>query len=115
MRPATTPQLPRRGFSPDGRLLAAGDQDGEISNWRVRDGRRVRTLDGGEWQVSALAFSPDGTFLVSGELEEGQIVALERRHIDPSVQRASKNGGGRSLRSRREGVVSTSADGDVRI
>jgi WD40 repeat protein len=52
-------------FSPDGFLLAAGCSDG-IHVWDTRTWASVTTLEGGGGAVTAVAFSPNGSFLVGG-------------------------------------------------
>jgi WD40 repeat protein len=53
-------------FSPDGRILAVVDCDGQVRLWDVSRGREVRRLlEHGAWGVS-LAFSPDGKALATG-------------------------------------------------
>lgn len=52
-------------FSPDGRLLAAGDLSGPIRIWETASGRLVATLPGHPEETSAVAFSPDGRTLAS--------------------------------------------------
>jgi WD40 repeat protein len=52
-------------FSPDGKVLASGSDDGEIGLWEMPTGRPVRRLSGHAWQTNALAFSPDGKQLAS--------------------------------------------------
>lgn len=51
-------------FSPDGRLLAAGGQGKTVWLWRTQDGESERILDQ-QTKTDALAFSPDGLFLIS--------------------------------------------------
>jgi WD40 repeat protein len=52
-------------FSPDGRFLASGGEDGVVRMWEVGSGREVRRMEHGEW-VKSVSFSPDGRFLASG-------------------------------------------------
>ena len=52
-------------FSPDSRLIAAGEENGGLRLWDARDGTLVRALDGHVGRVDCLAFSPDGQLLAS--------------------------------------------------
>jgi hypothetical protein len=54
-------------FAPDGQLLAAGGGEGAVSLWEVATGKLRHTLPGHQGQVFALAYSPDGTTLVSAD------------------------------------------------
>ncbi|MDJ0535602.1 MAG: WD40 repeat domain-containing protein, partial [Xenococcaceae cyanobacterium MO_207.B15] len=56
-------------FSPDGKLLAAGDSKGEIRLWRVADGQQLLTCEGHTDWVWSVAFSPDGNMLASGSVD----------------------------------------------
>ncbi|MDX1564057.1 MAG: WD40 repeat domain-containing protein [Phycisphaeraceae bacterium] len=54
-------------FSPDGRLLATGDEEAKIRIWDLATGRNVQTLQPNEEiRLCALAFSPDGRQLAVG-------------------------------------------------
>ena len=52
-------------FSPDGRTLASGGQDGLVKLWEVATGRELGTLSGHKACVNCVAFSPDGQLLAS--------------------------------------------------
>lgn len=55
----------RIALSPDGRRFATAANDGSISIWDVTSHEEVMTLDGHEEAVTQLAFTPDGSHLVS--------------------------------------------------
>ncbi len=57
-------------FSPDGKLLAVGDTNGEIRLWRVADGQGLLTCQGHSSWVRSVAFSPDGQTIVSGSADQ---------------------------------------------
>jgi WD40 repeat protein len=53
-------------FSPDGEILAAGNEAGEIFIWRIADGSPLTSFEGHDNGIIwALQFSPDGSQLVS--------------------------------------------------
>ena len=54
-------------FSPDGQLLAAGDDVGNVDLWKLAPGSPPMIFSGHQKQVWALAFSPDGKRLLSGD------------------------------------------------
>jgi WD40 repeat protein len=58
-------------LSPDGALLAAGNEEGNLRVWRVADGALL--YQPADWQVKlyALAFSPDGRWLAAGQKRVG--------------------------------------------
>src|SRR5262249_47878623 len=55
-------------FSPDGGTLAVGASD-RAELYNVRDGKKVRALEGHYGPADPLIFSPDGKTLASGDCE----------------------------------------------
>lgn len=64
-----TPMVHSVAFSPDGRLLASGDEFNMVGIWDVRRGVRLRTLKGHTEPVNSVAFSSDGRLLTSGSFD----------------------------------------------
>jgi hypothetical protein len=56
-------------FSPDGKLLAAGDAEGAIHLWRLETGEVKSILRGHENAIAAAAFSADGRTLATGSFD----------------------------------------------
>jgi hypothetical protein len=52
-------------YSPDGKRLAAGTQDGHVWVWDTATGRQTQLIETGGRAVRALAFSPNGKQLVT--------------------------------------------------
>jgi WD40 repeat protein len=53
-------------FSPDGRLLATGAEDGGVEVWEATAGKLLHSFPPNDYAINALAFSPDGKLLVAG-------------------------------------------------
>lgn len=69
-------------FSPDGTLMASGDDAGRIMVWQVATGERLGTLTGHANWILSLDFHPDGQILASSSRDNSIILwnvpALER-------------------------------------
>ncbi|WP_414576252.1 NACHT domain-containing protein [Anabaena sp. CCY 9402-a] len=57
-------------FSPDGRIFATADANGEIYLWQFIDCKRLSTLEGHIDWVRTIAFSPNGRMLASGSQDQ---------------------------------------------
>ena len=73
-RPTLIPQIGHAGtihsiaFSPDGKLLASGENGQRVIVWDVAVGRQLRTLIGDIGGVNEVAFSPDNKTLAIGKV-----------------------------------------------
>jgi eukaryotic-like serine/threonine-protein kinase len=56
-------------FSPDGRWFATGRRDGTIGIWDAGRRERIRLLRRHDQEIAGLAFSPDGSMLVSSSYD----------------------------------------------
>ncbi len=57
-------------FSPDGKLIASGSDDGNVRRWDVVTNQQVgEPLQGHTNRVNSVAFSPDGKWIVSGSAD----------------------------------------------
>jgi WD40 repeat protein len=100
-------------YSPDSWILAAGTHrpDSVIQIWNAKSGAAMWVLEGNGWAVRHLAFSPDGSLLVSGNMDGTMRFWDWRRAIATIVIEAHEeyvNGIGFSL----DGTIVISAGGD---
>lgn len=58
-------------FSPDGKRLATGSEDGTVKLWDAEQGQEILTLKGDKGQVTSLAFSSDGKRLATATRGKG--------------------------------------------
>jgi WD40 repeat protein len=64
-------------YSPDGKSIASGNDDGTVKLWDPATGLERCTLVGHTGKVRTLAFSPDGSVLATGDA--GGTIHLWRR------------------------------------
>ncbi|GAA4887976.1 WD40 repeat domain-containing serine/threonine protein kinase [Streptomyces coeruleoprunus] len=60
-------------FSPDGQLLAFGDQGEKVRLWNTATRQDIANLEGHDSPVQAVAFHPDGSTLATGD-RDGKVV-----------------------------------------
>lgn len=53
-------------FTPDGKRVLSGADDGAVRSWDVETGRLLVTLPAHDWYVHSLALAPDGRCLATG-------------------------------------------------
>lgn len=77
-------------FSPDGKLLATGEESGLVRIWENGSGKEILALGGHLRKVNRTAFSPDGKWLVSGsddrsvrlwDIEKGQAAWVTEENV----------------------------------
>ncbi|MCP2340720.1 WD40 repeat domain-containing serine/threonine protein kinase [Actinomadura rupiterrae] len=59
-------QITTLAFSPDGKVLASGAEDGLVCLWHVPTARQVASVTADPKQVECVTFSPDGQSFASG-------------------------------------------------
>jgi WD40 repeat protein len=63
--------------SPDGKLIAAGSDDGELQVWSLGTRKLVHTTSLSRAGVTAVAFSPDSSLIATGSYHDGTLRLLD--------------------------------------
>lgn len=102
-------------FSPDGKLVALGDNDGIIRVWQLPTGRELFVLKGHPFGITCLAISADGKMLASSGSDE--TIRLWALTTGRSIKNLGRIINVRSLDFSPDGklVASGSLDGTIRI
>jgi WD40 repeat protein len=103
-------------FSPKGKTLASGGEDGTVRLWDPETGAELRTLRGHGRAVNSVAFSPNGDVLASGS--EDKTVRLWDAETGAELRALrGHNGAVNSVAFRPTGemLASGSGDGSVRL
>jgi len=104
-------------FSPDGKCIAGGaERSGEIGIWDAGSGQLQAVLKGHSAPVGALAYSPDGSRIVSGSLDR-TIRVWDAATYDPLLVMGDHDEAITSLAFSADGarIYSASSNGTVRI
>jgi len=102
-------------FSPDGKLLLAGEENNSAQVWNVEDGVLVKRLDAAS-QVYTVAFSRDGT-LAAGGLANGTVLLWKVGTWETAHVLSGHKNMVRSLAFSRDGrwLVSGGSDSVIKI
>ncbi len=61
-------------YSPNGKYIASGSEDGTVKIWDAETGSLVTTLKGHEERVTSVIYSPDGKYIISGSWDKTIII-----------------------------------------
>ncbi|KAH9203299.1 vegetative incompatibility protein HET-E-1 [Leptodontidium sp. 2 PMI_412] len=102
-------------FSPDGRQVVSGSDDGTVRLWDAATGAALQTLEGYTDFVKSVAFSPDGRQVVSGSSDKrtvrlwdavtGAALQTLEGHSDPVTSVAFSPDGRQVVSGSRDGTL----------
>lgn len=99
---------------PDGQMVAAGNDAGEILLWDLPSGQLIGQLLGHEASISDLAFSPDGRTLASGSGDK-TIILWDTATLEQQAQLAGSEAEVTSLAISPNGQILASGTNDSSI
>jgi WD40 repeat protein len=102
--------------SPDGKLIAAGSDDGELQVWDFVTRRLVHAISLSQAEVTAVAFSPDSTLIATGSYEDGtlRLVDAATGKLLSEIQVSMFGVGGVAFSPDGKYIVTPSNDGILR-
>ncbi|MBD2499217.1 pentapeptide repeat-containing protein [Anabaena azotica] len=103
-------------FSPDGKLLATGEENGRVMLWNVNSGKELLTLIGHKSSVNSVAWSRDGLTLASGS-RDNTVKLWDVQTGDCRLTLAGHNGSVNSVAWSGDGltIATGSRDGIVKL
>jgi WD40 repeat protein len=101
-------------FSPDGRFVASGGEDGAIKIWEAATGAEVQTLRKHSKRVWSIVWSPSGRWLASGSLD-GALILWDRKTGEAVPKWSSPRGSVLSVAFSPNGRRLAAACGDCEI
>lgn len=115
----------RFAFSPDGKRIASAGTDGFVRIWSTETGKEERRLDGHRGAAYAVAYSPDGKWIATGDVYD---IHLWDAATGKKVRKMAGFDGGKDFKTRQDisvlicalafspdGKVLAASEGNVRV